>query len=1248
VRRILVVLVVAALVSPGAAQACSKDDAAFFETFLDTSCLQLPLTATTLDALGGLRLATNGSSVAATWDTDGQFDTGITHESVVFGRVGVATLTRSGAGSGATLALPLTLLPLVRDPANPVFRPASSSVLDSDNVDDPAVVKAGPTYVMWYSGTAEDGSGPALFRATSTDGASWVRTNGGTPVLTGTAGAFDEDGVYGADVVYDPSDAIAPYRMYYSGAADAFVGIGYATSADGLTWTKFPGPGPNPLPVLTHGPPGSADSFGAADPTVLKEGATWKMWYTGDDSSKKRIAYATSQDGVTWARGGKVIAPEDPGVSANIEFGAFAPTVWKTASGYSMLLSGRKLVGGGDFQTKIMSTTSADGISWSGPSPALNPSGSNSNFDYSNLNSPELLGDPGTASPFKLYYSGNTLDANGNFHTRIGFAQSSNGSSFNKVNGAQSGGSVLDVGTLGTAFDGREASGLSAAAPAGASVKFVGFYSGSRGSDFKPRLGQATSADGTAWAKVSVSAPDGGALFGLGNPASLDNGGQRDPSVLYDGGSYHLYFTGLDSGATRSIGLASAAEVAATKLPDNTAWSARSQLLAGDGSGFDSSAVGHPSVLNDGSAYVMYYAGTDGGGVSRIGRATSPAPGGPFTRAAGAVVDLGSAGEFDATSVQDPVVVKLAAGDYRMLYTGVETLEGETIERVGYATSADGITWVKRGAVLNPSQAPFAHDEAGVGAAGVLVDGSTLHLWLDTVDRTGRSRGAHATTPYPTPVTAQPATPDGWATYQLGSVTTSPRDFRQIARTSTGDASLWLSYLQPYSSGGGEFWSDYFPVTAVGPSETLNFLLTVRAVRWQARLSNPASSPSLDRVELTHAPVSFSPAGNATTAAIAPAPGRVVTAWGSLSANVSVFAPGGSGNGTATAKIVDAATGEQLAASALGTNGDTVVPLGAIPAGTRQALRVTLDLTSADGQATPRVNSLKVLYTSGSTPPPPPPPPAPPELTLTTATPVVVFGRPATLMGTLRQGGAPLASGTVAISSQPVPDTLFGPVGGATSDALGAFTTQVLPTKHTTYKAGYPGLTLEPTVSVRVRHLLTLAGVRKSGKGTFRGRIGPSHPGRVVVLEGRKGSAGWKTLARIKTGSKSTFAAVRKLDPRGKYRFRARTAGDREHLTGMSPIVYVDKQRVSLTVGLRGRTATVSGKVAPAHPGRPILLERLAGSRWVLLAKVRLSGSSAFKLTKRLAPGRYELRARTTADRDHWGGESARRRFAVR
>ena len=618
-----------------------------------------------------------------------------------------------------------------------------------------------------------------------------------------------------------------------------------------------------------------------------------------------------------------------------------------------MLLTGRKLVAGDVFQTKIMNSSSADGISWTGPSPALNLSGSNSNFDYSNLNSPEVLVDPGTAAPYKLYYSGNTVDANGNFHTRIGLATSNSGSSFNKVNGSQTGDAVFDVGALGTAFDARHASGLSVAAPAGATPKLVGFYRGreaatsSRASAKRPRAKEPRGRRCPSRGRTAVH------LFGLGNPAAFDNGGQRDPNALYDAATFHLFFTGLNSAGTRSIGYASTPENGTTKQPDNSSWSSRSQLLAGDGSGLDATAVAHPAVIKDGATYVMYYTGLDSSGAAKIGRATAATANGPYVRSATPVLDVGATSAFDAGSVNDPVVVKVGAGDYRMLYTGVETLEGKTIERVGYATSSDGIAWTKRGVVLGPSLMPYAYDEVGVEPAGMLVDGSTLHVWTSGVDRTGRMRSGHASTAYPTPGTEQPGLPSGWATYQLGGTSTTNRDFRQIVRTSTGNSvALWLSFLQPYSSTGNELWSDYFPVTVSNASETLNFLLTVHAVRWQARLSGPAGNPVLDKVELPHAPVSFSPTGTAASASIGPSPGRVVTAWRSFTATMSLFSPGGGGSGTATARLVNAVTGEQVATAPVAT-GETTLDLTGVSAASHQALVVNLDLQSAGGQATP-------------------------------------------------------------------------------------------------------------------------------------------------------------------------------------------------------------------------------------------------------------------------------------------------------
>jgi hypothetical protein len=42
-RRVLLIALFVALAAPGVAQACSRDDATFYETFLDTTCLQTPL-----------------------------------------------------------------------------------------------------------------------------------------------------------------------------------------------------------------------------------------------------------------------------------------------------------------------------------------------------------------------------------------------------------------------------------------------------------------------------------------------------------------------------------------------------------------------------------------------------------------------------------------------------------------------------------------------------------------------------------------------------------------------------------------------------------------------------------------------------------------------------------------------------------------------------------------------------------------------------------------------------------------------------------------------------------------------------------------------------------------------------------------------------------------------------------------------------------------------------------------------------
>jgi hypothetical protein len=268
---------------------------------------------------------------------------------------------------------------------------------------------------------------------------------------------------------------------------------------------------------------------------------------------------------------------------------------------------------------------------------------------------------------------------------------------------------------------------------------------------------------------------------------------------------------------------------------------------------------------------------------------------------------------------------------------------------------------------MNPSRTGFAFDKVGVGASGMLLDDgaspTTLQVYTAGRDRTGRVRGGYAESAYPTPGVPTSGIPMGWATYQVGDGTTQPRDWRTITRTSSGTGvELWLSFLQPYTIAGQPAWSDFFPVTELSAAESLNLLLTVRGVRWQARLSGPAGSPAVDAVSIDHAPVQFHATGSVRTTPVAPAASLALTAWGNLTVDTQTFSPGGGGVVGGTVSVRDADTDvEVVPPVALNTTGQTVQSLAAVDAAQHRRLRLVVSLSS-DGTATPRVGSAAVSY----------------------------------------------------------------------------------------------------------------------------------------------------------------------------------------------------------------------------------------------------------------------------------------------
>ncbi len=194
---------------------------------------------------------------------------------------------------------------------------------DSDSISYFSIVKDGLTFKMWYSGYDQNkGNGftAGIGYATSTDGLNWIRLSGplaGGAVYgkSGIPGAFDQDEAYVPFVIKDQATVQSPcsgvaagatcYRMWYEGASNnggySFF-IGYATSGDGINWTRVIGSA-NGGAILGKGPTGSFDENQVGIPVVVKDGALYRMWYEATDyNGNFTIGHVVSVDGLNWVR----------------------------------------------------------------------------------------------------------------------------------------------------------------------------------------------------------------------------------------------------------------------------------------------------------------------------------------------------------------------------------------------------------------------------------------------------------------------------------------------------------------------------------------------------------------------------------------------------------------------------------------------------------------------------------------------------------------------------------------------------------------------------------------------------------------------------------------------------------------------------------------------------------------------------------------------------------------------------------
>ncbi|TFB11225.1 T9SS type A sorting domain-containing protein [Candidatus Marinimicrobia bacterium MT.SAG.2] len=277
---------------------------------------------------------------------------------------------------------------------NPVLRKGPAESWENEAAAFSEVILDGSTFKMWYAGWG-------LFTdrkwrigyAESSDGISWTKHASNPVIDLGPSGSWDDESVTPGAVIFDGSS----YKMWYRGYDGAISRTGYATSPDGIVWTKHAS-----NPVLDVGAGGEWDGFWAGISAVIFNGSDYQGWYigTGGNDFNFRTGYATSPDGITWTK-----HPSNPvmnfGASGewdNAKAGVDA--VIYNGSIYEMWYEG----GRGAQLTQIGYATSTDGLVWTkhASNPVL-PVGPFNVWDWSMLIVPSVLYD-GTS--YHLWYTG--------------------------------------------------------------------------------------------------------------------------------------------------------------------------------------------------------------------------------------------------------------------------------------------------------------------------------------------------------------------------------------------------------------------------------------------------------------------------------------------------------------------------------------------------------------------------------------------------------------------------------------------------------------------------------------------------------------------------------------------------------------------------------------------------------------------------------------------------------------------------
>jgi len=260
-------------------------------------------------------------------------------------------------------------------------------------------------YEMWFSTSMDNQFPYHIGFAVSDDGINWTKHP--TAVLSPDPGTWEGVAIGGQAIIRKNGE----YKMWYTGLSDS-AGIGYATSPDGITWTKHPG-----NPVMKPG----FEEWEAAGPytcTVMPVPEGYKMWYGGYNlvtSGVCNIGFATSVDGITWQRDTLNNPVLLIGESGQWDDNAmWKPIVFHKDTTYYLWYTGLRST---DLTRQGGQATSPDGIHWTKYNdPVFVPSPGQWDADYVQIGSVLLVGDT-----LRMWYDGSS-ESTRTFLWKIGHA----------------------------------------------------------------------------------------------------------------------------------------------------------------------------------------------------------------------------------------------------------------------------------------------------------------------------------------------------------------------------------------------------------------------------------------------------------------------------------------------------------------------------------------------------------------------------------------------------------------------------------------------------------------------------------------------------------------------------------------------------------------------------------------------------------------------------------------------------------